>query len=94
MNPDQFRDFEHDLKTRVRGDVWTDEMSLGLYATDASIYQITPVAVCAPFDENDVRAAVNVAADHGVTILSRGGGTSLAGQTVGASLVTTVPPPP
>ncbi len=79
--------FESELRSRVKGDVATDAATRGLYATDASIYQITPVAVCAPQDDDDVRAAIETAAKHGVTILPRGGGTSLAGQTVGESLV-------
>lgn len=79
--------FETELRSRVKGDVATDVATLGLYATDASIYQITPVAVCTPQDDDDVRAAIDTAARHGVTILPRGGGTSLAGQTVGESLI-------
>jgi FAD/FMN-containing dehydrogenase len=43
--------------------------------------------VAAPRDRDDARAAVALAAEHGVPILPRGGGTSLAGQTVGAALV-------
>jgi len=79
--------FEKALRERVRGTVSFDEATRGVYATDASIYQITPVAVVTPEDEADVRAAVKTAAEYGVSILPRGGGTSLAGQTVGASLV-------
>lgn len=80
-------DFESALREALRGDVLTDATSLGLYATDASFYQITPVAVAVPVDRDDVRAAVRLAAEHGVAILPRGGGTSLAGQTVGEALV-------
>ncbi len=79
--------FEKDLRRRVRGDVLFDAVSRGIYATDASNYQIPPVAVVVPRDEADVVAAVAVAAEHGVPILPRGGGTSLAGQTVAAAMV-------
>ena len=79
--------FEQELCERVRGDVSFDPVSLAVYSTDASIYQITPVALVLARDEQDVRAAVAVAAEHGVSILPRGGGTSLAGQAVGASMV-------
>ena len=75
------------LLRRIRGDVLIDDVSRGIYATDASNYQIRPVAVVVPRDRDDVRAAVRIAAEHGVSILPRGGGTSLAGQTVGESLV-------
>ena len=79
--------FERALREEVRGDVFFDEVTRGIYATDASNYQIQPVAVVVPRDEEDVRAAVRIAADHGIPILPRGGGTSLAGQTVAAALV-------
>jgi len=86
MAPDNLS-FEQALRRRIRGDVFFDDVTRGIYATDASNYQILPVAVVVPRDEDDVRAAVEVAAEHGVPILPRGGGTSLAGQTVGASMV-------
>ncbi|MDX2247782.1 MAG: FAD-linked oxidase C-terminal domain-containing protein [Bacteroidia bacterium] len=76
-----------ELRQQIRGDLHTDDYSLGLYATDASIYQIKPLAIVAVKDETDVITAVKIARHHGVTILPRGGGTSLAGQTVGQSLV-------
>ncbi|MEX0930034.1 MAG: FAD-linked oxidase C-terminal domain-containing protein, partial [Balneolales bacterium] len=70
-----------------KGDVLHDEYSLGMYATDASIYQIKPLAVVIPKDEADVQKAVAIAGRHEMKILPRGGGTSLAGQTVGRALV-------
>ena len=58
-----------------------------MYATDASHYQILPVAVILPKDEAEVKKAVEIARNHKIKILPRGGGTSLAGQTVGEALV-------
>jgi len=78
---------ERDLRREVRGDVFFDEVRLGIYATDASNYQIRPVGVVVPRDADDVRAAMRVARARRVPILARGGGTALAGQTVGAALV-------
>lgn len=75
------------LRASVRGDVLTDAYSLGMYATDASIYQIKPIAIVLPKDAEDVKAAVALASKHKVTILPRGAGTSLAGQTVGESMI-------
>ncbi len=79
--------FEQAIRDRIRGDVIFDEVGRGIYATDASIYQIMPVAVVLPRDEADVCAAVQTAAEHSVGILPRGGGTSLGGQATGASMV-------
>ena len=76
-----------ELRNVVGGEVRFDKMSKALYSTDASIYQIEPVGIVIPRDADDVVAAVETAGRHGVPILPRGGGTSLAGQTVGSALV-------
>ncbi|MFY0689931.1 MAG: FAD-binding protein [Cyclobacteriaceae bacterium] len=81
------KSFVAELEERIEGDVLSDVMSLGMYATDASIYQINPVAVVIPKNEVDVEIALSIAHRHQVTILPRGGGTSLAGQTVGNSMI-------
>lgn len=75
------------LKQSLRGEVLEDDYSLGMYSTDASFYQIRPRAVILPKDEGDVKKAVEVARKNKIKILPRGGGTSLAGQTVGDALV-------
>ena len=80
-------DYIQALKESIKGEVLQDDFTLGMYSTDASIYQIKPKAVVFPEDENDVKAAVRIAQEHGITILPRGAGTSLAGQTVGSSIV-------
>ncbi|WP_339924598.1 FAD-linked oxidase C-terminal domain-containing protein [uncultured Cyclobacterium sp.] len=76
-----------ELTFLIKGEVLNDPYSLAIYATDASIYQITPLAVVLPKDESDVQKVISWANKNKVSILPRGGGTSLAGQTVGASIV-------
>jgi FAD/FMN-containing dehydrogenase/Fe-S oxidoreductase len=76
-----------DLQRRIAGEVRFDVMSRLLYSTDASIYQIEPLGVVIPRHADDVVAAITIAAEHGVPVLPRGGGTSLAGQAVGEALV-------
>ena len=78
--------FINSLKKEISGDVLSDEYSLGIYATDASVYQIQPLAVVLPKDESDVISAIKSAREFSVSILPRGGGTSLEGQTVGRSM--------
>jgi FAD/FMN-containing dehydrogenase/Fe-S oxidoreductase len=78
---------ERALKERISGEVRFDLKSRLLYSTDASLYQFLPVGVVVPRDADDVQAAVELAAEHRVPLLPRGGGTSLAGQTTGTSLV-------
>lgn len=87
MNGSDQRAFERALRAAIKGDVYFDRFTLGVYATDASIYQITPEAVVLPRDEADVRAAVQAAAHYGVSLLPRGSGTSLGGQAAGPSVV-------
>jgi len=78
---------EAELSARIEGEVRFDDVSRMLYATDASNYEIEPIGVVVPRTSDDVIAAIEIAASHTVPILPRGGGSSLAGQTVGAALV-------
>ena len=80
-------EIEAELKNRVEGDIRFDKYSRLLYSTDASIYQIEPIGVVVPRHKADVQAVLDVANRLGVSVLSRGGGTSLAGQAVGHSIV-------
>ena len=80
-------EIEAELKKRVEGDIHFDKFSRLLYSTDASIYQIEPMGVVVPRHKRDVQAVIEVANRLGVSVLSRGGGTSLAGQAVGHSIV-------
>ncbi|MCB1993563.1 MAG: FAD-binding oxidoreductase, partial [Geminicoccaceae bacterium] len=75
------------LRSQTEGEVLFDAPSRGRYATDASIYQIMPVGVLVPKSERDIRAAIDIARDLKVPVLPRGGGSSLAGQTVGEAVV-------
>ena len=54
----------HDLSGLLEGEVRCDELTLQLYATDASIYQVTPHLVVVPKVREDVVAAVRLAAEH------------------------------
>jgi FAD/FMN-containing dehydrogenase/Fe-S oxidoreductase len=82
----------HDLQNHIDGEVRFDDISRMLYSTDASIYQIEPIGVIIPRHADDVVAAITVAGEHDVAVLPRGGGTSLAGQTVGRALIIDVSP--
>ncbi|MFA9515957.1 FAD-binding and (Fe-S)-binding domain-containing protein [Halopenitus sp. H-Gu1] len=75
------------LSSRVEGDVRFDAYTRQLYATDASAYEVTPIGVVMPRSTEDVAAAVSYCFEEDVPILPRGGGTSLAGQTVNEAVV-------
>ena len=79
--------FMQELDARTFGDVRTDAYSKMLYSTDASMYQIMPHGVLIPKNNDDVHAAVELAAKHKMPILPRTAGSSLAGQAVNEALV-------
>ena len=58
-----------------------------LYATDASVYQEMPVAVALPKTTEDIKRLIRFARQHGVGLIPRAAGTSLAGQVVGSGIV-------
>jgi FAD/FMN-containing dehydrogenase/Fe-S oxidoreductase len=78
------------LRHELEGEVLFDTYSRGRYSTDASIYQIEPIGVVVPRHSDDIAAALQLAAEEGVSVLPRGGGTSQIGQTTGESLVVDV----
>ncbi len=85
--PSDTRALVEDLRRDVSGEVRFDKMTRVLYSTDASMYQIEPIGVVIPRSDEDVVAVVETANRHGVPVLPRGGGTSLAGQAVGHAIV-------
>ncbi len=76
-----------DLKGLIKGDLLTDDLSRTLYSTDASVFQVQPVGVVVPRDEDDVRTVVRYAAEHSVALIPRGAGTGLAGEALGTGLI-------
>ncbi|MEN6521025.1 MAG: FAD-binding and (Fe-S)-binding domain-containing protein [Armatimonadota bacterium] len=78
---------ERALKERLKGEVRFDYTSRLLYSTDASNYQFMPIGVVIPKDAEDVLHAVQTASEERIPITPRGAGTSLAGQSVGESLI-------
>lgn len=62
------------------------ELLIG-YSTDGSVYRERPQGVVYPRCSEDVKEIVNYANTHGITIIPRAAGTSLAGQVVGDGIV-------
>lgn len=75
------------LASRLEGDLATDDLARTIYATDASEYQETPLAVAFPKSAADVQALACFAAEAGIGMIPRAAGTSLAGQVVGGGIV-------
>jgi FAD/FMN-containing dehydrogenase/Fe-S oxidoreductase len=86
MDPERQRILE-DLRGLVRGDVRCDDIFLQLFASDASIYEIKPLAVVRPRGTADVAATVRYAVERQLPIHARGAGTGLAGESLGRGIV-------
>jgi FAD/FMN-containing dehydrogenase/Fe-S oxidoreductase len=78
---------ERDLAARVDGEVRFDRGTLGAYSTDASNFRQIPIGVVIPRSIEAGVEAVAVCREHGAPLVSRGGGTSLAGQCTNTAVV-------
>jgi len=75
------------LAGSIEGEVRPGLHDRMLYATDASLYQVEPLAVVIPASTADAARAVRFCGEHGLPVLARGGGTSLAGQCTNRAVV-------
>jgi FAD/FMN-containing dehydrogenase/Fe-S oxidoreductase len=80
-------DLGAELARRIRGEVRFGDGSRALYATDSSNYRQVPIGVVVPRDVEDVLETVAVCGRFDVPILTRGTGTSLAGQTTNTAVI-------
>ncbi|WP_343227603.1 FAD-linked oxidase C-terminal domain-containing protein [Rhodanobacter sp. 7MK24] len=71
----------------ISGEVRFDAGSRALYATDGSNYRQVPIGVVLPKSLEDVVTTVAACRKYGAPLLSRGGGTSLAGQCCNVAVV-------
>ena len=76
-----------ELRKTVEGEVRFDEGSRAIYATDASNYRQVPIGVCIPKSKEDVVAIVAACRTFGAPLVSRAGGTALAGQACNTAVV-------
>ncbi|MFG2756892.1 FAD-binding and (Fe-S)-binding domain-containing protein [Streptomyces wuyuanensis] len=81
------RELERALRAEVRGEVDFSPGARALTTMDASNYRRVPDGVVAPYDAADVAAALAVCRNHGVPVVPRGAGTSIAGQATGTGVV-------
>jgi FAD/FMN-containing dehydrogenase/Fe-S oxidoreductase len=76
-----------DLSDTIEGDLRIDRAALSMYATDASLYEVEPIAVCLPRNSRDVEILAAWSADQRVPLIARGAGTGLAGGCIGRGIV-------
>ena len=78
---------EAELRRVVTGEVRFDRGSRAIYATDSSNYRHIPIGVVLPRTREDVINAVAACRRFGAPLLSRGAGTSLAGQCCNVAVI-------
>ncbi|WP_341215540.1 FAD-linked oxidase C-terminal domain-containing protein [uncultured Wocania sp.] len=78
------------LKKNLSGEFFYDDLIKSIYATDASVYRMLPLAVAYPKNNTDIKELVKFAKAHKTSLIPRTAGTSLAGQCVGKGIVVDV----
>ena len=75
------------LSRAIAGEVRFSAGDRALYSTDGSNYRQVPIGVIVPKSVGDVVATMALCREYGAPFLSRGGGTSLAGQCCNTAIV-------
>ena len=78
------------LQNNLKGELHFDNLMKTLYATDASVYRMLPLAVAYPKSKADIKALITFAKNNKTSLIPRTAGTSLAGQCVGKGIVVDV----
>jgi FAD/FMN-containing dehydrogenase/Fe-S oxidoreductase len=81
------RSLEHELRRSIEGEVRFSAGDRALYSATGANYRQLPLGVVIPRTTDDVVETVRACREHGAPILSRGGGTGLAGQTTNVAVV-------
>jgi FAD/FMN-containing dehydrogenase/Fe-S oxidoreductase len=78
------------LSEKLTGELFYDNLIKSIYATDASVYRMLPLAVAYPKNKEDIKQLIAFAKTHKTSLIPRTAGTSLAGQCVGTGIVVDV----
>jgi FAD/FMN-containing dehydrogenase/Fe-S oxidoreductase len=79
-----------ELSAQLAGELYTDDKTRILYATDASAYREMPLAVAIPKSIEDLKTLIAFAGENRSSLIPRTAGTSLAGQVVGNGIIVDV----
>lgn len=86
MDPDRARILA-DLSGVLEGEIHCDDLFLQIYSSDASLYEIKPLAVVRPSHLEDVVACVKYANENQLSVIPRGSGSNVVGASVGAGII-------
>lgn len=79
--------FFKELQAHVRGDVRHDPLTCRIYSIDASIYEVQPLGVVHPLDQDDLIQTLKIAAAHQIPVTPRGAATGITGSCLGKGLI-------
>ncbi len=86
MDPERAR-IMADLNGVIIGDIYCDDLTLQMYASDASIHETVPLAVISPATTRDVVHVVNYARENQIPVHPRGSGSNTIGGCLGKGIV-------
>jgi FAD/FMN-containing dehydrogenase/Fe-S oxidoreductase len=86
-DPVDVRGLEHDLGDAIEGEVRFTAGDRALYSATGANYRQLPIGVVIPRSADDVVETVRLCREYNAPLLSRGGGTGLAGQTTNVAVV-------
>ena len=78
---------QHATLATANCEIAFDSLTRQIYATDASHYEIVPLAVAFPRNAAQAASAIQAAAHAGIAVTPRGAGTGLVGGALGDGLV-------
>jgi FAD/FMN-containing dehydrogenase/Fe-S oxidoreductase len=76
-----------DLAGLFRGELRFDAVAKAAYASDGSLYEVTPLGVAAPLDRDDLAVLCRYASEHKIPLVPRGAGSGVAGEALGEGLI-------
>lgn len=86
MNDEQTRIVD-DLAGLLAGDLRCDPLSVSMYASDGSLYQIKPLGVVYPKHREDVVTLAKYASEAHIPLIARGAGSGVAGESLGRGII-------
>ena len=86
MDPDRARILA-DLSGSLGGEIRCDDLFLQMFSSDASLYEIKPLAVVRPLSTEDVVTCVKYAAENKLSVIPRGSGSNVIGASIGNGIV-------
>ena len=76
-----------DLSDTIEGELRVDPAAVAVFSSDASLYEIEPIAVVFPAHTRDVEVIAAYSADNNIPLIPRGAGSGLAGGAIGRGIV-------